>query len=61
MQDKELHRLKGLSKARHSNGIPEIVPNEKNASKIGGAQVFKKLSPKSVLQYIKAIKKVCCI
>ena len=51
MQDKGLHRLKMLAKARHCNRRPGIVPYE-NACKIGGAQVLKKLSAKSVQQYI---------
>ena len=56
MQDKGLLRLKGLAKARHCNGRPGILPYEKYASKIRGAQVFKnKLYPKSVQQYIDKI------
>ena len=31
MQDKGLHRLKGLAKARRGNGRPGIVPYEKYA------------------------------
>ena len=55
MQDKGVHCLKGLAKARgcNCNGRPGIMPYEKYASKIIGAQVFKnKLSLKFVQQYI---------